>query len=118
MRSSELLVHGIEGKAGERLQSFAQDHGLWFRPITGLKPMLSLLRKGSRGALIVRLGRDLREELEMVRRAAESFPEIKIVVLSDADQPHLEGLAYDLGATCAVFPPQGFEELIEFLRRV
>ena len=117
MRSAELLVYGIEGKAADRLQSFAQDQGLWFRPITGLKPLLSLLRKGSRGTLVVRVGRDLREELDMVRRAADGFPELKIVVLSDADQPHLEGLAYDLGATCAVFPPQGNEELIAFLRQ-
>ncbi len=115
MRSAELLALGIEGPLSDRLAAWSHDHGLWYRPLQNASALTNLLRKGSRGLLLVRVGRDLVGELETLRDAAHEFPEVTTIAFGDRDHPLLEGLAYDLGASAVVFPPSGVEELFELL---
>ena len=115
MRSAELLAHGIEEPLGSRLAAWTLDHGLWYRPVERRAALRNLLAKGSRGILVIRLGRDLVDELHLVRDVADSYPEVMIVALGDVDHPLLEGMAYDLGANAVLFPPRGVEELFEML---
>ena len=115
MRSAELLAFGVEGVLNDRLAAWAQDHGLWYRPVQQASALHNLLRKGSRGLLIIRVGRDVVSELELLQGAAHDFPEMTTIVIGDLDHPLLEGLAYDLGASAVLFPPRGSDELFEML---
>ena len=115
MLSAELLTLGVDGPLGDRLAHWSQDHGLWHRPLQHASALGNLLRKGSRGVLLVRVGRDLVGEFETLRDAIHQFPELTTIVLGDQDHPLLEGLSYDLGASAVLFPPHGSDELFEML---
>jgi len=115
MRSTELLAYGIEGTLHDRLAAWAQDHGLWFRTVQHAAALQNLLRKGSRGLLLIRVGRDVVDELTLLEGAAHDFAEVTVIILGDLDYPLLEGLAYDLGASAVLFPPRGVDELFEVL---
>jgi hypothetical protein len=117
MRSVELLAFGIEGTLGHRLTEWAHDHGVWYRPVQHLAALHNLLRKGSLGLLLLRVGRDLLGEMELLHDAAQTYSEVMTIVLGDVDHPLLEGLAYDLGASAVLFPPRGSDELFEMLAR-
>ena len=118
MRSAELITFGIEGVLSNRLGAWSQDRGLWHRPLQHASAVANLLRKGSRGFFLLKVGRDLVGELELVREAAQEFPEVAVIVLGEQDHPQLQGLAFDLGAAAVVFPPTGIEELFETLDRM
>ena len=115
MRSAELLALGVDGPLSDRLAAWSHDHGLWYRPLQNASALTNLLRKGSRGLLLVRVGRDLVGELETLRDASHEFPELIRIAFGDLDQPLLEGLAYELGANVTIFPPSGVDELFEAL---
>ena len=115
MRSTELLAFGIEGPLHDRLAAWSQDHGLWFRAVQHAAALQNLLRKGSRGLLVIRVGRDVVDELTLLQGADRDFSEVTVVILGDLDYPLLEGLAYDLGASAVLFPPRGVDELFEVL---
>jgi hypothetical protein len=114
MHSAELLAFGVEGPLHNRLTAWAQDHGLWYRPLQHAAALQNLLRKGSRGLLLIRVGRDLVGEMDLLA-AARDFAGVMTIVLGDLDHPLLEGLAYDLGAAAVLFPPRGSDELFEIL---
>lgn len=118
MRSAELLAYGVEEPLSGRLAIFAQDHGLWYRPVQHEAALRSVLAKGSCGIVLIRLGRDLSEELRMVREVVNRVGDVTIIVLGDDDHPLLEGMTYDLGATAVLFPPRGVDELFEMLTLV
>jgi len=117
MRSAELLAHGIEEPLGSRLAAWTLDHGIWYRSVQRRAAVRGLLAKGSRGILLIRLGRDLADELHLVREVADAYADVMVVVLGDLDHPLLEGMAYDLGAAAVLFPPRGIDELFEMLER-
>ena len=98
MRSAELLAFGVEGTLNDRLAAWSLDHGLWYRPVQQASSLRNLLRKGSRGLLLVHLGRDLPGEFEVLRDTVREFHEVTAIAMGDVDHPLLEGLADDLGA--------------------
>jgi len=115
MRSAELLSFGIDEPLSSRLAAWSQDRGLWYRTVQHESALRNLLAKGSRGILLLRIGRDLADELHLLRDVADEFAEVKVIAFGDLDHPLLEGLAYDLGATAVLFPPRGVDELFEML---
>jgi hypothetical protein len=115
MRSTELLAFGVEGTLSDRLAAWALDRGQWFRPVQHASALLNLLSKGSQGVVLIRLGRDIVGEMELLQTAAHDFSGVTIIVLGDLDHPLLEGLAYDLGAGAVLFPPRGVDEMFEML---
>ena len=64
-----------------------------------------LLPRGGPSVLVLRLGRDLEDELTALDRVRRSFPDAAVVVVGEAEQAALAGLAWDLGARFALFPP-------------
>lgn len=114
MRSAELLAFGVEGTLSDRLAAWCLDRGLWYRPVQQGSALRNLLRKGSRGVLLVRLGRDLAGELELLRDGTHEFGELTTIVMGD-EHAIVEGIAYDLGANAVIAPPRGVEELLEIL---
>lgn len=118
MRSAELLTLGVDRALSAKLASWTRDRGVWHRPLEHAAALRSLVRKGSRGVALVRLGRNLTDEFSLVHELADHFPDVAVVVLGDLDHPLLQGLAYDLGAAAVVFRPRGADELFEILARM
>ena len=115
MRSAELLAFGVEGTLSDRLAAWALDRGLWYRPVQHAPALRNLLRKGSRGVLLIRMGRDLPAEMELLRDAKHEFGELTAIVVGDVDHPLLEGLAYELGASAVMFPTRGVDDMFEMI---
>jgi hypothetical protein len=70
-----------------------------------LAECLQALPRAGPGVLVVRPGRDLEGEMTLVERVARLIPAVAIVVVCEADQASLVGLARDLGAAFVHFPP-------------
>src|SRR5438270_409550 len=87
-----------------------------------LAAFLRLLRGGGPAILVIRVASKLdvsaaaeereaeqrrRERaLRLLERAAWLRPETQIIAVSDVADDSLAGLAWELGATCVLFPPQ------------
>lgn len=117
MRKAELVVYGLEPAIEGRLEKWSQGQGLWFRGVAKPEGVLSLLRHGSRGAVLMRIGRDLQDELETLALAARGF-EVPVLVLGDFAHPELEGTVYDLGAAGAIFGVGEADQLLEWLTAI
>ena len=111
MRQAQIITYGLDPSVTGRLQKFAQDHGVWVRETQQIRACRNLLREGDTVVLIVMLGKDVIEELSLVERIGRAAPDIAVIVVSDADNPALASLAWDLGAICVLTPPQPVELL-------
>jgi hypothetical protein len=115
MRSVELLACQIDEPLADAMARWATPHGVWLRRLAAPDAVLNLLRGGSRGVVMLRLGRDLTRELDTLRTAVAGFPGIHVVVLGEVEHPELEGLVYDLGASAAIFGHDQVDRLLTWL---
>lgn len=113
MRSAELITLGVDGPLESKLASWCLDHGMHHRAVSKPAVARQLLDKGSRGVLLLRVGRDLADEFDLIRAAADR--DVTTIVMGDLEHPHLEGLAYDLGADVVLFAPRPVDDLFEVL---
>jgi hypothetical protein len=116
MRSAEVITVGVEGKLQDRLREMCLERGWWLRPVTP-EGCLSLLRQGSCGVLVLRLGRHHAEALALLNEAARNYSRVRRVVLSEPNHPQLEGLAWDTGAEAVLSLPQGVVDLLDLIPR-
>ena len=115
MRSVELLACQIDEPLADALARWSTPQGLWLRRLAGPDAVLSLLRGGSRGLVILRLGRDLAREIDAVRTIIDGFPGVRLVILGEVEHAELEGLVYDLGADAAIFGRDEVDRLLAWL---
>ncbi len=118
MRSQELLTLGLAGKLLERLREYCHDHGVWLRELGEPPAALALAKRGSVGALVLRVGRDVEAEYRLLAELAREHPRLRVVLLSDVRQTQLAALGWHLGATAVLFPPLGAPELFDLLPRL
>ncbi len=111
MQQPQVLVYGIEGRLAEQLHELGEQRRLWIREVKHLKACRSLLRTARPAVLVIRLGRDVEKELALLSHVHDLFPETATVVLGDADNAALAGLAWDLGASYVLLPPMPAEAL-------
>jgi DNA-binding NtrC family response regulator len=79
----------------------------------GAAECLDLLSGGGPAVLVLRLGRNVEEELILLAEVAFRHPDLSAVVVADTAHAHLAGLAWDLGAAYVVIFPQPRELLPE-----
>jgi hypothetical protein len=115
MRSVELLACQVDEPLADALARWATPHGVWLRRLAAPDALLNLLRGGSRGVVVLRLGRDLARELDMLRAVVDGFPGVSVVVLGEVEHPELEGLVYELGAAAAIFGHDQIDRLETWL---
>jgi hypothetical protein len=72
---------------------------------------LRLLRRGGPIVLVLQLSGDGEAELALLDHAAWLYPEVLIVVVAGEAHRPLVPLAWDLGATAVIVPPQAREQL-------
>lgn len=105
MKHPQLLVFRGDARLSALLEPAAEAARWWFRKPQSLAECLEVLPRGGPSVLVVRLGRDLEDELTALEHIRRSFPDVAAVVVGEAEQAALAGVAWDLGARYVLFPP-------------
>jgi hypothetical protein len=111
VRRAQVVVYESDGRLTALLREQAAARGWWLREVHHAGACLRLLQKGGGGVLVLRTGRDLERELTLLERVTRLIPDALSVIVSDADNPALAALAWDLGARYVLLPPQPREQL-------
>jgi DNA-binding NarL/FixJ family response regulator len=114
MQQTQVLTYGIDGVVAERLRELAQAQRFRLRETSQLSACLNLAQT-SPSVFVLALGRDLERELALLEQVASTLPGTPTIVVGDTDNPALAGLAWDLGATFALFPPTPGERITEIV---
>jgi hypothetical protein len=116
MQQTQILTYGVNGVLNERLRELAQARRVWLRETSQLAACRNLLH-ASPSVFVLVLGRDLENELALLELAHAALPETATIVIGEADNPALAGLAWELGATFALFPPTPIEIVSDIILR-
>src|SRR5262245_40437328 len=111
MRYPQLLVYETDGRLAEALRELADERGWTLREPRRPESCLRLLRRGGPAVLTLKVGADPVPALGLLERVAWLVPDTATVVVGEADDPRLAGLAWDLGANYVLFRPQPRELL-------
>jgi len=133
MRYPQVLVYETDGRLARLLQSATEPHrtaernadqedrlraaiGTSAKPFWLLEPRrpeecLAALQRGGPIVLVLKLGRSLVDELGLLERVSSKFPDAATVIVSSIADVALAGLAWDLGASYVLGPPQSLELL-------
>src|SRR5439155_10775908 len=98
MRHPQLIVWEADGRLAALLRPLAEGHRWSFREARQADECLRLLQRGGPAVVVVRIGRDLAPEFELLERVGWRHPEARAVVVAEAGHGRLAGLAWDLGA--------------------
>jgi DNA-binding NarL/FixJ family response regulator len=116
MHYPQLLIHETDGQLAAELRELASKKQRWsLREPRQREGCLRLLQHGGPSILVIKVGRDVENELTLLEQVSWLSPETRIVAVSDTANPLLADLAWDLGATFVLFPPQPRERLLELV---
>ncbi|MCI0377274.1 MAG: response regulator [Gemmataceae bacterium] len=115
MQHAQILSVGVDGRLEGLLEELATSQGFWLRSVRQPNTCLGLLRKGSAGVVIVKLGRQLEQELSLITDIRRGFPETAVVALGASENAALAALCWDLGASYVLFPPMPIEKIREVI---
>jgi DNA-binding response OmpR family regulator len=115
MRQRQVLVCESDGRLAQVLREPVQAHGWRLSEVRHPRVCLGLLPQGGDSVFVLRLGRDLLGEMALVQQVATLFPETAMIVVCDADNQAVVGLAWDLGAKFVLHPPQIRELLADIV---
>lgn len=118
MQKTQILTYGIEGVLVEHLRALAQTHRYWLREAGRFAACLSALQTSPPRIFVLRLGRDIARDLALLEQVHACLPATATIVIGEADNPVLAGLAWELGATFALFPPMPVERVTEVIQRL
>ncbi len=113
MRQRQVLVCESDGRLAEVLREVVQSQGWRLSEVRHLRVCRGLLPQGGDSVFVLRMGRDLLREMTAVQEITSLFPETATIVVCDADNQAVVGLAWDLGAAFVLHPPQVRELLPE-----
>lgn len=112
MRYPQVVVYEQDGALAHRLAP-CRDQFRWaVREPRRLEGCMELLRQPGPSVLVLRLSRDLVNELTLLDWVVTDRPDVPVVVVGDSDDPALVGLLWDLGARFVFAPPLGHEGLL------
>ncbi len=115
MQHAQVLAHGVDSVLAERLRELAQAKRFRLRETSQLSACANLLQLSPPSVFVLILGRDLERELALLELAHTSLPATATIVIGEADNPVLAGLAWEMGATFVLFPPTPQEWLGDLL---
>ena len=115
MRQAQALLYESDGRLAKLLQPVFDTHRWRLRELRQIDSIAEALKE-SIPLLILKIGRNLYEELVLLEQTRWYFPETSIVVVGETAHPELEGLAWDLGADFVLFPPLPKEHLVEIVK--
>ncbi len=114
MRQAQVLVYESDGRLANLLRALCRRQGWRLRELRHADAVLAAL-PGEGQVVVLRVGRDLTEEMALLERLSWVHPETAVVVVGDIDTPELAALAWDLGAAFVLLPPEPREMLPEIV---
>lgn len=115
MHHPQLLVYETDGRLAEALRPLADQNRWLLRQPRQVAACLRLFARGGPGVLVVRASRNPERELALLEQMAWQFPDAATVLVADAEQAGLAGMAWDLGVRWVHLPPQTRERLAEII---
>jgi hypothetical protein len=106
MLHPQIVVHERDSRLALQLKPLAKA-SLWaFREPRQEDVLWRVLRQGGPTVLIVKVSRTPERELALIEQVSWQLPDIATVAVGDPeDAVTLAGLAWDVGASFALFPP-------------
>src|SRR4051794_31375558 len=102
MRQKQAIIYESDGRLAGLLRECAVARGWVLREVSQLAACRSLAQTGRGSVVVLKLGRDLERELDLLAELTLLLPEVPVIVVGDLDNPPLAGLAWDLGARFAL----------------
>ena len=116
MYHPQLLVYEPDRRLAALLQPLADKNRWLLREPRQPSAWLRLFRRGGPGVLVLRTGRASMEyELDTLEQLTWLYPDVATILVGDSDQTFLVGLAWDVGASYVLRPPQTRELLPEIV---
>jgi hypothetical protein len=112
MRAPQIVVYESDRWIAELLRGTAE---VWQWPLRELRDEAALVRalwRGGPSVLVVEVGADVERDLSLLGRLTWLCPEAKTVAVSSVGSEELAGLAWDLGASYVLSPPQPRDALL------
>ena len=106
----EKLTRERDWTIAQLLESLTRERGWLLREARQRPACVHLVREMPTSVLVVKLERKLIDEMTLVSNVHAMVPDVPIVVVNDVkleaeQKANFTSLAYDLGATCVLFPP-------------
>jgi DNA-binding NarL/FixJ family response regulator len=117
MQKRQIVTYGLAGVLAENLRELAQSRRFWLRETSQLSACQNLVSTSVPKILVLVLSGNLERELALVEQVHASLPATAIIVIGEADNPALTGLAWDLGATYVLSPPAPVEMIEDVIAR-
>jgi hypothetical protein len=108
------MIFEAEDRLATLLRTTAEQAAWRLRELRRPEAVLDVLGEGS-PVLVIRLGRDLFEELALLEQVQWSYPETAVVIVSNVEHPELTTLLWELGATAVLQPSDALGELPELV---
>jgi DNA-binding NarL/FixJ family response regulator len=113
MKHPQLLIHESDGRLAAELRELANKKHRWaLRETRQRESCLRLLRREGPSVLVIKIGRDVEQEMALLEQVGWQSPDTQIVAVCDIENPTLANLIRDCGA-CYIFnSPYPRERLI------
>jgi hypothetical protein len=106
LKRPQIVVFERDGRLARQLDALARDKKWVLRESRQVEPCLRLLAGQGPTVLVMQLPSNADTELALLARVDEVMPHVATVAVGEMDEnPALAGLAWDLGADFALFPP-------------
>jgi DNA-binding response OmpR family regulator len=113
MRYPQVLIYETDGRLAQLLRPLAEQRRWSLREPRQRSACLRLIRRAGPNLLVIAVGRDLEQELGLLDRVKQLYPETAVVLVTERDSPRLAALGWDLGADFVLVPPHPRDDLIE-----
>jgi DNA-binding response OmpR family regulator len=115
MHYPQLLIYETDGRLARMLEGTAGTHRWVLRQPRTVEKCQELLRRKGPAIVVLKLDSDLETAFTLVEQITWRFPAAVTVVVGDMDSPVIDELAWDLGASYVLLPPQSRELLLEVI---
>src|SRR5437667_11919729 len=106
MLHPQIVVFERDGRLVEALAALAESERWPLRSARQIESCLRLLRQPGPGVLVVKVGKPPERDLALVEQVSWQLPNVPVVVVGEVeDAAVLAGLAWEVGASYALFPP-------------
>jgi len=106
MLHPQIVVFERDARLAETLAALAETERWPLRGARQVELCLRLLRQPGPGVLVVKVAKPAERDLALVEQVSWQLPNVPVVVVGEVDDAAvLSGLAWDVGASYALFPP-------------